>query len=123
MRQAASLRFRTPYSAAGQWRTSLHYYWRSITAAAPLLVPLHGRRSVSARPSAITAGFIEVKTRGSEEFGRPESAVDAERRARLERAARDYLRRAGIPWRDARFDIVSIVLEKPPRIEWLRDAF
>ena len=67
--------------------------------------------------------FIEVKTRGSEEFGRPESAVDAEKRARLERAARDYLRRAGIPWRDARFDIVSIVLEKPPRIEWLRDAF
>src|ERR1039457_1714015 len=34
--------------------------------------------------------FIEVKTRGSEEFGRPESAVDAEKRARLERAARDY---------------------------------
>jgi putative endonuclease len=67
--------------------------------------------------------FIEVKTRGSEEFGPPESAVDAEKRGRLQRAARDYLRRADIPWRDARFDIVSIVLENPPRIEWLRDAF
>ena len=67
--------------------------------------------------------FIEVKTRGSEEFGRPESAVDAEKRERVERAARDYARRADIKWQDTRFDIVSIVLDRPPRIEWLRDAF
>jgi putative endonuclease len=67
--------------------------------------------------------FIEVKTRGSEEFGPPESAVDAEKRERVRRAARDYARRAEIPWRDTRFDIVSIVLDQPPRIEWLRDAF
>jgi putative endonuclease len=67
--------------------------------------------------------FVEVKTRGSEEYGLPESAVDAEKRGRVERAARDYARRAEIPWRDTRFDIVSIVLEDPPRIEWLRDAF
>ena len=67
--------------------------------------------------------FVEVKTRGSEEFGPPESAVDAEKRGRLERAARDYSRRAEIPWRDTRFDIVSVVLDQPPRIEWLRDAF
>jgi putative endonuclease len=67
--------------------------------------------------------FVEVKTRGSREFGSPESAVDREKRERVQQAARDYARRAEIPWRDTRFDIVSIVLEKPPRIEWLRDAF
>jgi putative endonuclease len=67
--------------------------------------------------------FVEVKTRGSREFGPPESAVDAEKRERVKQAARDYARRAEIPWRDTRFDIVSIVLEGPPRIEWLRDAF
>jgi len=67
--------------------------------------------------------FIEVKTRGSEEFGPPESAVDAEKRERVRRAAHDYVRRSEIPWRDTRFDIVSIVLDQPPRIEWLRDAF
>lgn len=67
--------------------------------------------------------FVEVKTRQSDEFGPPEGAVDAEKRQRLERAARDYARRAEIPWRDTRFDIVSIVLETPPRIQWLRDAF
>ena len=49
--------------------------------------------------------------------------MDAEKRGRVERAARDYARRAEIPWPDTRFDIVSIVLERPPRIEWLRDAF
>ena len=67
--------------------------------------------------------FVEVKTRGSREFGPPESAVDAEKRERVQQAARDYARRAEIPWRDTRFDIVSIVLDSPPRIEWLRDAF
>ena len=67
--------------------------------------------------------FIEVKTRSSREFGPPESAVDREKRERVQRAARDYARRAEIPWRDTRFDIVSIVLDSPPRIEWLRDAF
>ena len=67
--------------------------------------------------------FVEVKTRASEEFGPPESAVDAEKRKRVQRAARDYVRRAEIAWRDTRFDIVSIVLHQPPRIEWLRDAF
>jgi putative endonuclease len=67
--------------------------------------------------------FIEVKTRGSEEYGPPEGAVDAEKRERVLRAARDYARRAEIAWKDTRFDIVSIVLEHPPRIEWLRDAF
>ena len=43
--------------------------------------------------------FVEVKTRSSDEFGPPESAVDAEKRERVERAARDYARRAEIPWR------------------------
>ncbi len=67
--------------------------------------------------------FVEVKTRSSSEFGPPESAVDAGKRDRVERAARDYARRADISWRDTRFDIVSVVLDRPPRIEWLRDAF
>jgi putative endonuclease len=67
--------------------------------------------------------FIEVKTRASREFGLPESAVDSEKRERVRQAARDYARRAEVPWRDTRFDIVSIVLDQPPHIEWLRDAF
>ena len=67
--------------------------------------------------------FVEVKTRASAEFGEPERAVDAEKQEHVRRAARDYARRAGVEWERVRFDIVSVVLEKPVRIEWIRDAF
>lgn len=67
--------------------------------------------------------FIEVKTRATDEFGMPESAVDLEKQVYLERAARDYARRAGADWGAVRFDIVSILLAEPPEIRFLRDAF
>jgi putative endonuclease len=67
--------------------------------------------------------FVEVKTRASAEFGAPEAAVDADKRERLERAARDYARRANVEWERTRFDIVSIVLAPCPEIEWIRNAF
>lgn len=70
-----------------------------------------------------TLAFIEVKTRAGADFGPPESAVDAEKRGRIELAARDYARRAGIEWPRTRFDVVSVLLSGPPRIEWQRDAF
>jgi putative endonuclease len=67
--------------------------------------------------------FVEVKTRSSEEFGTPDRAVDAEKQGYLVRAARDYARRAGVEWEHVRFDVVSVVLERVPRIEWLQDVF
>lgn len=70
-----------------------------------------------------TLAFVEVKTRASVEHGEPESAVDAEKQQRIEIAARDYARRAGVEWERTRFDIVSVALGKKPRIEWMRDAF
>lgn len=77
------------------------------------LVAWHGRRLV----------FVEVKTRESEEFGMPETAVDTEKRANLRRAAQDYAQRTGVDWDKTRFDIVSVVLGKPMRIDWIKDAF
>jgi putative endonuclease len=70
-----------------------------------------------------TLAFVEVKTRATAEHGAPESAVDEGKQERLQVAARDYARRAGVAWEQTRFDILSIVLERPPRVEWLRDAF
>ena len=67
--------------------------------------------------------FVEVKTRATGEFGAPEAAVDAEKQGRLQRAARDYARRANVEWGKTRFDIVSIVLSSRPEIEWIRNAF
>ncbi|HZT29579.1 MAG TPA: YraN family protein [Bryobacteraceae bacterium] len=70
-----------------------------------------------------TLVFVEVKTRASDDVRSPESAVDAEKREHLRRAAREYARRSGVPWEQARFDIVSVVLENPPAVRWIRDAF
>jgi putative endonuclease len=67
--------------------------------------------------------FIEVKTRKNEDFGRPEQAVDREKRRHLIRVAREYARRAGVEPERIRFDVVSIVFETPPRIELHRGAF
>ena len=77
------------------------------------LVAWHGRTLV----------FVEVKTRASEDYGAPESAVDARKRGNVRRASADYARRAGVDWDRTRFDIVSVVLAKPMRIEWMKDAF
>lgn len=67
--------------------------------------------------------IVEVKSRASGEFGAPERAVDGEKERFLERAARDYARRAGVDWSCVRFDIVSVVFTEPPTIELFADAF
>src|SRR6266446_769915 len=56
--------------------------------------------------------FVEVKTRSSEDWVRPASAVNADRRRRLTRTALDYLRLLNNPQVKIRFDIVEVLLEK-----------
>ncbi len=77
------------------------------------LVAWHGGRLV----------FVEVKTRSTAAYGTPDRAVDGEKRTALERAARDYARRAGVGWEQTRFDIVSVVLGQPVQVDWMQDAF
>jgi len=67
--------------------------------------------------------FVEVKTRATADFGSPQRAIGADKEKDLRRAAREYLRRAGVPREQARFDLVNIVLSQPPEIEWIQDAF
>jgi putative endonuclease len=67
--------------------------------------------------------FVEVKARGCDEFGAPERNVDAGKREALERAARNYARRAGVAWERVRFDLVGVVLGDPPAISHRKDAF
>jgi len=73
-----------------------------------------------------TLVFVEVKTRSRTDYGLPEDAVDSEKQARLQRAGRDYARRAKVDWRRTRFDIVSVYLgemNRWNRMEWIRGAF
>jgi len=87
--------------------------YRAMSGAGEIdLVVWHGRTLV----------FVEVKTRATNDFGEPDRAVDDEKQGRLLRAARDYARRAGVDWGATRFDLVSVTLGKPARVEWLRDA-
>ena len=67
--------------------------------------------------------FVEVKTRTSEEYGRPERAMSEGKRRRLFRGAQEYVRRADVDWQRIRFDLVTVVLDRPPRIEHQRDIY
>jgi putative endonuclease len=67
--------------------------------------------------------FVEVKTRQTSDFGGPERALGREKEIRLVRAARSYLLKAGADWSQARFDIVTVVVSKPPKVSHYPDAF
>lgn len=54
--------------------------------------------------------FVEVKTRSSEEWGRPAAAVDARKKLLLSQTALDYLRLLKNPEVKIRFDIVEVLL-------------
>jgi putative endonuclease len=66
--------------------------------------------------------FIEVKTRRSEDFGGPLSAVDLRKQRQITRTARVYKRLFGLAETKQRFDVVSVVMEKglEPRVEITR---
>jgi len=70
-----------------------------------------------------TLVMVEVKCRSDEECGAPERNLDPEKMRRMARAARDFARRASTPWERVRFDVVSVVLSRPPVIRHWRDAF
>jgi putative endonuclease len=70
-----------------------------------------------------TIVFVEVKSRSSAEFGNPDRAIDQEKQKHIVRAARAYVRRAGINWDQVRFDVISVIFSDPPAILHQRDAF
>ncbi len=69
--------------------------------------------------------FVEVKTRTSEEFGRPLDAVDKRKEKLIRRGANEWLRLLGtreIAWR---FDVVEVVLleGEKPKVNVVLDVF
>lgn len=71
--------------------------------------------------------FVEVKTRRSEVFGRPLSAVDRRKRHVLSRAAIRYVKRLKDPRVCFRFDVVEVVgqaeSDTAPKIRHIENAF
>src|SRR5687768_3019390 len=72
-----------------------------------------------------TLVFIEVKTRTSEDFGRPFDAVDRNKQKRIARGGLAWLRLLDNPDILFRFDVVEVIVAEgaPPRVELLRNAF
>ena len=82
-------------------------------------------RSTRAQMGAETICFVEVKTRSSDRYTDPESAVDADKQHRVRKAADYYLASRDAEGFNVRFDIVSIVLREGahPQIRHITDAF
>ncbi len=73
-----------------------------------------------------TIVFIEVKTRKSQDVGRPEEAVDQQKQRRLTRLAVTFLKRHQLLDRPARFDVVAVIWpddRRSPTIEHIKNAF
>ena len=67
--------------------------------------------------------IVEVKTRTSSEHGPPDRAIGPDKQRHLTRVAREYSRKANIPWERIRFDVVTVVLSARPEITLFRKAF
>ncbi len=73
-----------------------------------------------------TVVFVEVKTRRSDQLGRPAEAIDATRQARLTRAALAFLKSHGLLEYASRFDVIEVIWPagaRRPTIRHIRDAF
>jgi putative endonuclease len=72
-----------------------------------------------------TLVFVEVKTRGCEDFGRPVEAIDPEKRKRISRGALAWLRMLDNPDILFRFDVVEVLIADgtKPRVELIKNAF
>lgn len=69
--------------------------------------------------------FVEVKTRGSEEFGRPFETIRRDQQRRISRGALAWLRLLDNPDILFRFDAVEVVMcdDEPPQLELIQNAF
>ena len=67
--------------------------------------------------------FIEVKTRSSDEFAAPLSAVDVRKQRQITRTARIYRKIFNLQNFRIRFDVVGIILAKDnlPKIEYFKN--
>lgn len=72
-----------------------------------------------------TLVFVEVKTRGSEEFGRPVEAISRDQKRRISRGALAWLRMLDNPEILFRFDVVEVIMAAgtEARVDLIRNAF
>jgi putative endonuclease len=67
--------------------------------------------------------FAEVKTRRSEELGRPLDAVDRRKQELIRRGALYWLRLLDMPDITFRFDVIEVLATDPVEIRVIESAF
>jgi putative endonuclease len=70
-----------------------------------------------------TLVFVEVKTRSSEDFGRPFDAVNFKKQRRVRSGAMAWLRMLDMPDLTFRFDVVEVLVGNPIEIRVIENAF
>jgi putative endonuclease len=72
-----------------------------------------------------TLVFVEVKTRTSEDYGRPFAAVDRDKQKRISRGGLAWLRMLDNPDILFRFDVVEVLITEggKPSLELIQNAF
>ena len=115
--------------ATGKWgeRTAARFLKRKRYRILGLRVRVgvRGEIDIIARQGDVLV-FVEVKTRGSEAFGRPLAAVDRRKRRVLSRAAVRYLAKLRNPRVLFRFDVVEVIgnaRDRNPEIRHIENAF
>ena len=68
--------------------------------------------------------FVEVKTRRNLNFGYPEEAITAKKRATIRSVALTWLQQERWPYQGMRFDVISIIMSgETPGINHIKNAF
>jgi putative endonuclease len=68
--------------------------------------------------------FVEVKTRASADFARPDESVTQRKQAKLRRLVEDYLVKHNLESSEVRFDVLGVTLAtRRPEFEHIVGAF
>jgi len=68
--------------------------------------------------------FVEVKTRASAEFGKPQESVNRRKQQQLSKVALHFINKYKAHEVKARFDVVAVyLLPQEERMELIKDAF
>ena len=68
--------------------------------------------------------FIEVKSRQTDKFGRPQEAIFASKQRKISKVALSFLKEKNLFDKKARFDVVSVIYSgEIPRLDLIKNAF
>lgn len=82
-----------------------------------------GEMDIIAKDRDVLA-FIEVKTRGSAQFGKPQESITPHKQHQLSKVALHFINKYNAHDKKARFDVVAVyLLPQEERMELIKDAF